>query len=268
MRKPVSHTPPWVMPLAVLGGVAVVVVAFLAIRWATTPPPPKISASAASLVITTITSMPATELEQVGLGSATNSIKSVTGPALIGASGKPEVLYVGAEYCPYCAFERWPMIIALSRFGTFSGLQTTTSSSIDVFPNTPTFTFRSATFTSQYIDFQSVETTDRDQNPLQAPTADQQALVTKYDSGGIPFVDFGKQYVFAGATHLPDVLAGMTWQQVTDLLQSPTSEQGKAILGSANLITAAVCRLSGQQPAAVCSGSAIQAIEGRLGTGR
>ena len=62
------------------------------------------------------------------------------------------ILFVGAEFCPYCAAQRWPLIIALSRFGTFSGLQTTTSSSSIEYPNTITFTFRSATFTSQYID--------------------------------------------------------------------------------------------------------------------
>jgi Domain of unknown function (DUF929) len=267
LRKPVSRTPKWLPTAATIGGVALLVVAFLAYRWATTPPPPPpISAGATDVVITTMTNLPATELEQIGLGSANNLIKKVSGTALTGSDGKPEVFYLGAEYCPYCAAERWPMIIALSRFGTFSGLQTTTSSSTDIYPNTPTFTFRSATFTSQYVDFQSVETTDRDQNALQSPTADQQALVSKYDtSGSIPFVDLGNRYAFAGAMYVPDILGGMTWQQVADSLQQPASAQAKAILGSANLITAGVCQLTGQQPAAVCSGSSIQAIETKLG---
>jgi Domain of unknown function (DUF929) len=267
LRKPVSRTPKWLPTAATIGGVALLVVAFLAYRWATTPPPPPpISAGATDVVITTITNLPAAELEQIGLGSANNLIKKVSGTALTGSDGKPEVLYYGAEYCPYCAAERWSMIIALSRFGTFSGLQTTTSSSTDIYPNTPTFTFRSATFTSQYVDFQSVETTDRDQNALQSPTADQQALVSKYDtSGSIPFVDLGNRYAFAGAMYVPDILGGMTWQQVADSLQQPASAQAKAILGSANLITAGICQLTGQQPAAVCSGSSIQAIETKLG---
>ena len=33
------------------------------------------------------------------------------------------------------------MVSALSRFGTFTGLTTTHSSTSDVYPNTPTFTF-------------------------------------------------------------------------------------------------------------------------------
>src|SRR6202043_382420 len=57
--------------------------------------------------------------------------------ALLTASdGKPEILYVGAEYCPYCAAQRWAVVTALSHFGTFSGLGTTTSSASDVDPNT------------------------------------------------------------------------------------------------------------------------------------
>jgi len=32
------------------------------------------------------------------------------------------VVYIGAEYCPYCAVERWPLIVALNRFGTLTNL--------------------------------------------------------------------------------------------------------------------------------------------------
>jgi hypothetical protein len=267
LRKPVRRQPPWLGPAATIGGIALLVLLFLAYRWWTTPAPPTISTDQAAQVLNAITSIQASELEQVGLGSATNSIKSVNGPALTGAGGKPQVFYMGAEYCPYCAAERWSMIIALSRFGTFTGLQTTTSSSSDVYPNTPTFTFRKATFGSPYIDFQTVETTDRNQNALQSPTPEQSALLSKYGSGSIPFVDFGNRYSLSGATYLPDILGGMTWTQVADALQQPNTPQAKAILGSANLITAAICQVTNQQPSAVCSTAAIQGIEARLGTG-
>ena len=40
----------------------------------------------------------------------------------------PAMLYYGAEYCPYCAAERWAIATALARFGTWSNLQTTASS--------------------------------------------------------------------------------------------------------------------------------------------
>jgi len=265
-RKPVAGTPAWVMPAAVVAGIAVVIAAFLVIRWYTTPLPPKpLSQDTTTVVVSMITSFPASEFDTVGQGTANNLIKPVSGTKLTGSTGKPEVFYLGAEYCPYCAAERWPLIIALSRFGTFSGLQTTTSSSTDAFPNTVTFTFRSATYTSQYIDFRAVETTDRDQNPLQTPSASEQQLVSQYDtSGSIPFVDFANQYAFSGATYSPDAISGMSWQAAAGTLQQPDSTQAKAILGSANLITAAICKITGDQPASVCSSATIQDLEKKL----
>lgn len=175
------------------------------------------------------------------------------------------MFFYGGEFCPYCAAERWPLIIALSRFGTFSGLQTTSSSSSDVYQNTPTLTFRNATFTSQYIDFRSVEGTDRDHNPLQSPTAAEQQLIDRYDTGGtIPFIDFGNRNVLSGATYSPDLIGGMSWQSVADSLKQADSTQARAILGSANLITAAICKMTGDQPASVCSSAAIQDLEKTL----
>jgi thiol-disulfide isomerase/thioredoxin len=267
LRKPVSTTPSWLAPVAVVAAIALLVAAFLLIRWYTTPLPlPPLNVDATQQVISSITSLPASELDAVGTGSANNLVKRVTGSPLTGPNGHPEVFYMGAEYCPYCAAERWPMIIALSRFGTFSGLKTTSSSSTDIYPNTPTFTFHGATYTSQYVDFVSDETTDRNQNPLESPSSAQQALVNQYDtSGSIPFVDFGNRYAFSGAMYLPDVLSGMSWKAVADSLAQPTSPQAKAILGSANLITAAICKLTADQPATVCSSSTIQNIEKTLG---
>ena len=57
------------------------------------------------------------------------------GSAPTRAAGKPEILYIGAEYCPYCATERWPLAVALSRFGTFTGLRGIHSSATDVYPS-------------------------------------------------------------------------------------------------------------------------------------
>jgi hypothetical protein len=62
-------------------------------------------------------------------------------------AGKPLVVYIGAEYCPFCAAQRWPLVVALSRFGTFSGLSVTRSASEDVFPDTATLSFHSASYT-------------------------------------------------------------------------------------------------------------------------
>ena len=266
VRKPVSNTPSWVAPLAVVAAIALLVVAFLVVRWYTTPlPPAPLTVDATSQVLSSIAGIPQSELDAVGAGSANNLIKPVSGTPLTGPNGHPEVFYLGAEYCPYCAAERWPMIVALSRFGAFSGLKTTSSSSSDVYPNTPTFTFHGATYSSQYVEFQAVETTDRNQNALDSPTPTQLALVNRYGtSGSIPFVDFGNRYALSGATYVPDSLQGMSWQQIAEALQQPDSPQARAILGSANLVAAAVCKVTSDRPSAVCSGAAIQAIEAKL----
>ncbi|HEV3406005.1 MAG TPA: DUF929 family protein [Candidatus Dormibacteraeota bacterium] len=264
VRKPVAGTPSWVMPAAVVAGLAVLVAAFLVIRWYTTPLPPKApSQDTTAQVISIITSLPSSEFDAVGQGTANNLVKPISGSTLTGASGRPEVVYIGAEYCPYCAAQRWPLIIALSRFGTFSGLQTTTSSSTDVYPNTITFTFRSATYTSQYIDFHSVETLDRDQNKLQTPSSTDQQLIARY-GGSIPFLDFGNHYASTGAYYLPDIISGMSWLALADTLKQPDSAQARAIIGSANLMTAAICKMNGDQPASVCSSATIQNLEKNL----
>jgi thiol-disulfide isomerase/thioredoxin len=264
VRKPVAGTPSWVMPAAVVAGLAVLVAAFLVIRWYTTPLPPKApSQDTTAQVISIITSLPSSEFDTVGQGTANNLVKPISGSTLTGASGRPEVVYIGAEYCPYCAAQRWPLIIALSRFGTFSGLQTTTSSSTDVYPNTITFTFRSATYTSQYIDFHSVETLDRDQNKLQTPSSTDQQLIDRY-GGTIPFLDFGNHYASTGAYYLPDIISGMSWLALADTLKQPDSAQARAIIGSANLMTAAICKMNGDQPASACSSATIQNLEKNL----
>lgn len=265
-RKPVRRTPAWVPALATIGAIAVLVVAFLAIRYFNTPAAPAPAGETqTSQVLSTITGLPASELEQVGMGSANNTVKPVSGTVLTGPAGKPLVFYYGAEYCPFCAAERWAIVVALSRFGSFSGLKTTTSSSTDVYPDLATFTFHGATYSSQYLEFQTVETTDRDQHKLETPTTAQQALISHYDPDGtIPFVDFANRYTFNGATYKPDSLQGLTWTQTAADLQNPSSPQAQGILGSANLITAVLCKLTSDQPASVCSGAAIKSIEAHL----
>ena len=55
-------------------------------------------------------------------------------PALWQASGtdgvtRPVVFFYGAEFAPYAAAQRWPVIVALSRFGTFGAVGLITSDS-------------------------------------------------------------------------------------------------------------------------------------------
>ena len=201
---------------------------------------------------------------------------TVDGTALT-EDGKPEVLFIGSEYCPFCAAQRWAMVNAFSRFGTFTGLTTTHSSSSDTYPNTPTFTFYGSTYTSKYISFTSVEENKnyRIGNStnssvayvtLQTPTAAEQATATAYDPGGyIPFIDFGNKYVQVGniSPLSPTMLDGKTWAQVAAAMNEPTSAIAQAEEANANYETAAICELTNNQPATACTPT-IQKLENTL----
>ncbi len=251
LRKPVSTTPSWVVPVAVVAAIALLVAAFLLIRWYTTPLPlPPLNVDATQQVISSITSLPASELDAVGTGSANNLVKRVTGSPLTGPNGHPEVFYMGAEYCPYCAAERWPMIIALSRFGTFSGLKTTSSSSTDIYPNTATFSFRSATFDSPDLALRTTELANNVGRPLQSVTALDTELINRYDvppyvngadqSGAVPFLDIDNHEVLAGAQYNPQILAGLSMSQIAAQLDIPASPVAMAIDESAGALIAAI----------------------------
>ncbi len=200
-----------------------------------------------------------TTLATIGTGAAT-ALTSEKGSSLT-YGGKPEMLYIGAEYCPFCAAERWAMIVALSRFGTFSGLTYMESSSSDAFANTPTFSFRDASYASNYISFVSVEIQDRNHGTLQTPTPQEQSFMTSYDSGGsIPFVDIGNQtgnqYVTlnGGAQFQPSVFSG-NWTQIASQLNDPTTAVAKAVDGAANYLISAICKVDGGTPNSVCNQS-------------
>ena len=223
-------------------------------------------------VLAALSVSPAT-LAAVGGGGAEVPPSSVGGSGTIlrGADGKAEVAYVGAEYCPYCAAERWALAVALSRFGTFSHLSGTQSSGTDVYPDTPTLSFYGSSYSSPYVDFQPVEEATNRQvggayQTLQTPTAAESALLSSYDpQGSIPFVDIGNNYVINGASYSPQLLQGLSRSQIAGQLNDPSSPVAQAIDGTANYITAAICTVTGNQPSSVCNTPAITALVKKLG---
>ena len=169
---------------------------------------------------------------------------------------------MGAEYCPYCAVERWAMIVALDKFGNFTGIEYMQSAPLpEAFPNTPTFSFRNATYTSNYIAFVSVEQQDRNHNPLQTATAAQTALLKQYDTAGsIPFVDFANQYAITGAQVLPTAFAKANWTQIASQLDNASSPIALSVDGAANHLISAICKIDGGFPSSVCSQSFAQTV--------
>ncbi len=257
-------------------GAVVVAVGLMLILFATRSGQKESKASAAA--IAKVTSVPAATLEKIGVpGDITPPVRLPSGTPPVEGDGKPMVLYIGAEYCPYCAGERWPMVVALSRFGTFSDLGTTTSAADDVFPNTPTLSFYGSSYTSDYLTFSSAETETSQPasgggyTRLQDLTSEQQQLFSTYNteqitgsSGAIPFVMIGNLYTWAGTTVDPGFLKGKSFAEIANALADPSSAIGKAIDGSANHITAMICQLTGNQPSEVCSAPYIQQEQAKL----
>ncbi|MCI2976405.1 MAG: DUF929 domain-containing protein [Ferrimicrobium sp.] len=269
-------------PLAV--GVVVVVivaivVAFLFTRKsnqsASTPTSAVLGSAVPSDVLARVTNIPESVLTKVGVDpSIVSTPQVIKGGKPLVANGKPELLYVGAEFCPYCAAERWAIVGALSKFGTFKGLELMESSSTDVYPNTNTFSFLNATYTSKYLTLVTREIETRTHAPLQTLTTKENALLNLYDvppyvpstsyDGSIPFVDFANKFVIDGASYSPQILAGLNWQTIAATLSDPTSPVAKGIDGTVNEITAGVCTMTNNHPGSVCKTPLIQGLEKKL----
>jgi len=217
-------------------------------------------------VYAALAGVPVATFDTVGAGQgASNPPKAISAPALT-ADGKPRVLYVGAEFCPFCAAERWPFVVAMARFGQFSGLRATTSAAApETFPGTPTMSFHGATYTSQYLSFTGVETQTNTHQPLDTLSADDQKVFdTGNSGGGIPWIDYGGKAASNGASYNTGLLAGKTQAEVATAIADPSTPISTAVLGSANAITAQLCRLTANQPAAACTSPGVTAAAATL----
>lgn len=175
------------------------------------------------------------------------------------SGGKPIVLYLGAEYCPYCAAQRWPLILALMRFGNFTNLHFTTSSSRDIYPDTPTFTFKDSAYHSDYVVFQSYEYQDRIGNALQALPSNYSALLSQV-GGGIPLLDFANKYLISGSLISPGLFSGKNWTQITTEIGTGTT-LGYHVKGAANVFASAICKVTGGIPSSVCGQGSISPLQ-------
>ncbi len=186
-------------------------------------------------------------------------VKNVGGQSLT-SNGKPVVVYVGADYCPYCAVQRWGLILALMRFGTFSGLSYMTSNADNT--DYATFSFHGATYQSNYIVFSGTEVYDRLGGNLDSVPAAYSSAFNTYGKG-FPFLDFAGKYVVDGALlppasakdpigYLNGMLAGKNFTQVISALSDNSSQLGNVIRGVANVISAAICKVTPGAPSSVC----------------
>lgn len=201
---------------------------------------------------------------------AATDLAALSGPRF-GADGKVGLLYVGADFCPYCAGDRWGLMLVLLRFGKLSGLRYMLSTATDVYPNTPTVTFQHASYRSPYVAFQAVEIADRAGHPLALPNASQMKIFSVFDappytrfSETIPFVYIGGKYRLNQLLVLPTALSGDDWQQVATALANPHSSLFRSVMPRVNLLTAAICHLDGGKPVDVCTAPGVKVAHGVL----
>lgn len=248
-----------ILSSVVAAAVVIAVIAIVAINRPTKNTPEGDRKPAPAALVGAVTGVAPATYNQVGKGNASlSAAKAVNDPALT-EGGKPEVLFIGAEFCPFCAAERWSLVQALSRFGTLTHLNQIRSATSD--GNIATFSFYKSGYTSKYISLVAVENATRQEPPqeLVPVTKDQQAIWSKYTQG-YPFLDFGGKYVITNAGYTDTDLSGLTWTQIAADLKDPTSKVAKDVLGEANILTAMICKLTNGAPSTVCQAAGVTAI--------
>lgn len=236
-------------------------------------------------------STPMSTQSAAGIGTQTTSpfaeiadYKALEGTVSGGPGGTsktvPRVAFVGAEFCPYCAVDRYAVVLALSRLGTFHNLKAISSAADD--GDIPTFSFLNSSYTSKWLTFTPYEDEDRDHNSLDPPPSaitdlwETQDSVLSGGSVGYPYINFGGKYVLASfPTGLDNTLEalegsngtgiGMTQAQIIAGISHPSSSyasiiDGSAVLAQANFIDATICSLNGGKgPASVCQAAGVKA---------
>ena len=187
-----------------------------------------------------------------------------------GGPPQPVVFFYGAEFAPYAAAERWPLILALSRFGTFSQLGLMQSSATTAFANLSTFTFWNVSYTSKYVILESVERYSS-LNPtgarylgLQTPDARQAAAIASY---GVERRRPSPCSTWPTATSSTEPASrraswpGSHRDQIAGDLTTPASPLTQAVVSAANEITAAICSVDGDKPDTVCESRGVLAAD-------
>ncbi len=192
--------------------------------------------------------------------TSSNPVKPISGGKPRTANGKPEVLYVGGEFCPFCAGERWALTVALSKFGTFDNLQIIHSAEQDV----PTLTYLGSDYTSKYLTFTPKEMKGNEKDSagnwvdLEKLTDEQSSLFTNLGGGSFPFIDFGGTHMQSGGSVDVRTLLGKSQTEIAAALAASTTKDTSqsSLEGNVNLVAGefirTICGLTDNQPSNVC----------------
>jgi chitodextrinase len=190
-----------------------------------------------------------------------SSVHTLTGLSEFTKDGIPILVYVGADYCPYCAIQRWSLIMALMRFGNFTGLEYMTSALDD--GDYATFTFSNSTYHSNYLVFQPFELYNRTGVQVANLPANYTSTFQQYGESSFPFLNFADAYYVSGSILDPSILGTMNQTQVISAILAG-NPAGSEIRQAANLITAVICETTGNKPSSVCDNPSITALKGTL----
>ncbi len=285
-RRPATSLLTWGTVAVVLVIVIVLVVLKVAgAPAASTPSGAPTPTPAAPAVVKAVTTIPESVYDAVGVESADATLTPPTllhGQPRLSSGGKPEVVFVGDEFCPYCAAERWAVVAALSRFGTFGDtLYATQSGPNEAFPSTPTFTFEGTRYRSKYLTATLVEHYGDQKDGagtayavLERLSPGVRALLARYDrrtpgapGGVVPFVDVANEAVVSGGEFSPAVLQQLNANEIATGLTDPKDPATQAIVASANYLSALICHADGELPATVCASTGVTAAASALGLG-
>ena len=180
-------------------------------------------------------------------------------------SGKSLVFFMGAGFCPYCAAERWAIVTALSKFGTWEGIVEDSSAGHDEkYLNIPTLSFARTRYDSELIEFIGRETSDRNFEPLQElDDKDYEILDTFNPDQIIPFLMIDGQFMQVGSGYSPQLLEGLDHAKVKAALADVNSAVGKAIDSEASNIVAMICKSIGGK-AEICSSDNIRSLGAKI----
>jgi hypothetical protein len=226
-----------------------------------------------------VTSVPASTLNEVGAGDSRNPITSPVfgiskGDGHFTSDGKPEIATVELAWCPHCAANSWALAVALSRFGTFTGLREINTGTYyckvdqdpcvlnpaQCFPYTHGLSFFGAHYQSRYISFAAIVEQDVNGHNLENPTRrEERSLSTLHEGKVVPALDVGGAWGFQGSGYDPVALAHETWSQIATSLAKPHNPIARVVDGLANLWTAAICEVTKGRPGSVCKSRGVRA---------
>ncbi|MDQ2875711.1 MAG: DUF929 family protein [Actinomycetota bacterium] len=203
---------------------------------------------------------------QLGRGQVTLPERLPPAAPPLSSGGRPEVMFICAEYWSQCAAERWALVMALSKFGTFDTLKGTTSSATGTSPEIPTFSFYGATYSSKYLSLVTDEletNTDVGEGEyplLQPPTPQEMTMMKAWDRApyttvtlSLPFAYVGGRFLITTAQYDASAISQMSFQAAAaSIISSATDPVSRHAEAAAGYLVADFCALTREQPARVC----------------